>query len=477
MNILLINPPLPASWYNNEFYPPLGLLYLGAVLQADSHHLKIFDMRTLRSPKQDRAIGFYESEMHKTIKEFRPDLVGFGCLFSGNFDDVIRLSIACKNAWPEIPIVAGGIHFTIYAEKILDNCSSIDWIILGEGENSIVQLANLLESGGMDLRSIDGVAYREAGKTVIQPKTRFIENIDRIPFPAYELIQLSDYFVDTSAWHNPKGLPINTSIPVITSRSCPHRCSFCSMYQVMGERWRARSARNVVDEIEWLYHKYNHHHFSFMDDNLTLNKKRAMEICRLIRERNLDLQFETPNGLSLKSLDEETIDCLVEAGMVRTYLAIESGSDYIRNQIMKKHVSRRRIENVIRWTRKHPHLFVNAFFIIGMPEETVETLRETFEMISAIDVDKVHIHNIVPFPSTSIYDQALRDGLLVDLDPENLYKKGNLFFKNREGFFIKPYKLSLEQLSAFRDKIENLPSIHKNNLSSRDAGRPARCVG
>jgi radical SAM superfamily enzyme YgiQ (UPF0313 family) len=161
--------------------------------------------------------------------------------------------------------------------------------------------------------------------------------------------------------------------------------------------------------------------------------------------------------------------------MVRTYLAIESGSDYIRNQIMKKRVSRRQIENVIRWTRKHPQLFVNAFFIIGMPEETMETLGETYKMIREIDVDKVHIHNIVPFPSTPVYDQALRDGLLVDLDPGNLYEKGNLYFKNREGFFIKPYQLSLEQLSDFRDQIEDLLKIPKTKLSTRPC-RPT-CVG
>jgi radical SAM superfamily enzyme YgiQ (UPF0313 family) len=470
MNILLINPPQPQGWYNNEFYPPLSLLYLGAVLKANGDCVEILDLKTLRPANTDNSNGFYEAAVIRAAERFRTDLIGFGCLFSGNFSNVLHLSTACKKAFPETPIAAGGIHFTIYAQKILETCPSIDWIILGEGEDSTVQLVNTLKCGRMDLGSIDGFAYREGDRPVVHAKTRFIQDIDQIPFPDYDLIRLSDYFVDTSAWHNPKGLPINTSLPVITSRSCPHRCTFCSMYRVMGERWRARSARNVVDEIEWLYHRYDHRHFSFMDDNLTLSKKRTLEICRLIKERNLDLQFETPNGLSLRSLDEETIDRLVEAGMVRTYLAIESGSDYIRNQIMKKKVSRKQIENVVRFTRKHPQLFVNAFFIIGMPEETAETLEETYAMIRDIDVDKIHIHNIVPFPSTSVYEQALRDGLLVDLDAENLHKAGNLYFKNRETFFIKPYRLSLGELSAFREKVDDLLKASKNSRS-KESGR------
>jgi magnesium-protoporphyrin IX monomethyl ester (oxidative) cyclase len=475
MKILLINPPQPQGWYNNEFYPPLSLLYLGAVLKANGDCVEILDLKTLRPTDADNPACFYEAAVVKSVERLKPDLIGFGCLFSGNFNDVLRLSNACKQTAPETRIATGGIHFTIYAQKILETCPSIDWIILGEGEDSVVQLVNMLKHGCRDLGSIDGFAFRDDGRPVVHAKTRFIQDIDQIPFPAYDLIRISDYYVDTSAWHNPKGLSINTSLPVITSRSCPHRCTFCSMYRVMGERWRARSARNVVDEIELLYHRYNHRHFSFMDDNLTLSKKRTLEICRLIKERNLDLQFETPNGLSLRSLDEETIDRLVEAGMVRTYLAIESGSDYIRNQIMKKKVSQKQIENVVRWTRKHPQLFVNAFFIIGMPEETAETLEETYAMIRDIDVDKVHIHNIVPFPSTSVYEQALRDGLLVNLDAENLHKAGKLYFKNRETFFIKPYRLSLGELSTFREKVDDLLNASKSSRSKESGRRDSIC--
>ena len=230
------------------------------------------------------------------------------------------------------------------------------------------------------------------------------------------------------------------------------------MYQAMGPRWRARSARNVVDEIEHVVRTYGQSHFSFMDDNFTFSKARTLEICQEIVRRGLDIQFETPNGLSMKTLDAEVLDALVKAGLVRVSLAIESGSDFIRNQVMKKHLSRDKILEVIRLTHRYPQLYVKAFFIIGMPEETLETLEDTYRMIEQIDVDRVYIQNIVPFSGTAVFEQAVRDGLLVDVDIRELYKTDALYITNYDRIFIKPYALELEQLRQFRARCEALIS-------------------
>jgi len=419
MKILLVNPPIPATWYNDEYYFPSSLLYLASTLRKNGEDVKIFDMKTLKPPKPENRQKFYEDKLIKTVLEFQAELIGFGCLFSGNFPDVLRFSKICKERFERIPIVAGGIHFTIYAWEILTKCSSIDWIALGEAEEAIVQLVNTVKSNRYEMDKIDGFAYRSNGRIVVNPKRRYIENVDDIPFPAYELINLRDYYVNTSNWHNPKKLPINTSIPIISSRSCPNRCSFCSMYMAMGPKWRARSANNVVDEIEYLYDKYNHRHFSFMDDNFTLQKSRILRICEEINKRKLDIQFETPNGLSMATVDKELLDALVSAGLVRVSLAIESGSDYIRNKIMRKNLSREKIYEVIGLIKQHRQLYIDVFFIIGMPEETHETLMDTYNMIKEIDIDKIHLMNIVPFPCTDVYEQASRDNLLVDIDPED----------------------------------------------------------
>lgn len=458
--VLLVNPPIPATWYNDEFYPPSGLLYLAAVLEKNGQDVKLLDMKALKPDIPDKQ-KFYVDTLIKAISDFNPGIIGFGCLFSGNFLDVLRFSVVCKERFKEIPIVAGGIHFTIYAEKILENCPSIDGVFLGEAEEAIVELAETIKSRHFELDKVDGFAYRNNGKIQMNPKSNFIKNIDNIPFPAYNLINIKDYYVDTSHWHNPKRLPINTSLPIISSRSCPYRCTFCSMYTVMGPHWRGRSANNVVDEIEYLYNTYNHRHFSFMDDNFSFNKQRTLEICREIKRRNMDIQYETPNGLSISSLDKEVLDAMVSSGLVRIYLAIESGSDFIRNKIMKKNLKREKIFEVIRLTKEYPRLFVNVFFVMGMPEETQETLQDTFDMIKEIEVNKIHLMNIIPFPGTKVYEQAVRDNLLIGIDAENMYKFDNLYFKNYTHFFIKPYKLTLKELHDFRAKCEILIADQK----------------
>jgi magnesium-protoporphyrin IX monomethyl ester (oxidative) cyclase len=463
MRILLVNPPMPRNYYNKEVYIPLSLLYLASTLVKKGEDVKILDMRIFQRDGAEPPQEFFAGKLTESIKDFRPDVVGLGCLFSGNFPETLELSRVSKRVSPSIPVVIGGIHPTIYAAEILRNCPSVDYIVLSEGEHSFADFISAMKNGNGRLGEIDGLAYKRAAasdtEVVINPKTRYIENIDEISFPAYDLINIRDYYVDTSAWHNPKNLPIDTSIPILTSRSCPNRCNFCSMFLAMGPRWRARSAVNVADEIQYLYNKYNRRHFSIMDDNFSLDKKRTLEICNEIIKRNLNLQFETPNGLSMATLDKEILDALVAAGMIRTCFAIESGSDYIRNDVMRKRLPREKIFKIIELAKKYKQLNIAAFFIIGMPEDTLDTLEDTYQMIKDINIDRVFLMNLVPFPGTEVFEQCLRDNLLVEPDPKKLYLAGDRYFTNYESFFLKPYRISISDLQNFRRRCESLKSV------------------
>ncbi|GFO68517.1 B12-binding domain-containing radical SAM protein [Geomonas limicola] len=456
MNVLLVNPPVPSYYHNREFYLPSGLLYIASSLSADGNQVELLDLKTFDS-RRGRP-GSYESLLEERLRAFEPDLIGFGCLFSGNFQDILGYARRCKEVRPQTPILLGGIHPTIYPAEILANCPELDWIVLAEGEQSTAQLVRMLEGREpRDFGRIDGFAYRAGESVLVNEKKGYIEDLDALPFPAYELIDIEDYHVDTDLWHNPRRLPINTSVPIISSRSCPHKCPFCSMFKAMGPAWRPRSARNVVDEIEEVYHRFGQRHFSFMDDNFSLSKRRTIEICNEIVRRGLAIQFETPNGLSVNTLDAEVMAALAAAGLVRISLAIESGSDYIRNQVMRKNTSREKIFEAVRLSKSYPDMYVKAFFVIGSPEETRETLEETYTMIRDIDVDKIHLMNMVPFPSTPIFQQAVRDNLLVDgLDVDNFYRSSELYVANYSTFFIKPYALTLEELREFRTRCEAL---------------------
>jgi anaerobic magnesium-protoporphyrin IX monomethyl ester cyclase len=460
MKILLINPPVPLSYYNREFYLPSSLMYIASVLKKENHEPNILDLKIFQKT-EDFDLNFFNEKILSRIKEFSPDIIGWGCLFSGNFPDVLKFSIFVKDKFPNISQILGGIHATIYTKDILENCSSIDYIVLGEGEESILKLVDSIENNKA-LDDIPGIAYRKNNEIKINSKLNYIKNIDEIPFPAYELINLKDYYVDTKDWYNPKKLDFKTSIPIITSRSCPNKCTFCSMWQVMGPYWRGRSAKNVVDEIEYVYNKYGQKHFSFNDDNISLSKTRTIEICKEIVDRGLNIEFETPNGLSINTLDEEVISWLVKAGLVRVSLAIESGSEYIRNKVMGKYLDEKKIYEIVDIFKKYPDVYVRAFFIIGMPEETKESLEDTYEMIKKINVDRVYIHNVIPFPGTKVFEQAKKDGLLVDIDLNNLYKSDTLYLTNYDRIFIKPYKLELDDLRVFRKRCNKLIEEQKN---------------
>ncbi|MBN2316092.1 MAG: B12-binding domain-containing radical SAM protein [Sedimentisphaerales bacterium] len=457
MKFLLINPPTPEVISNKEYYVPPNMLYLAAVLQKTGVEVNILDLNILRLHESQNIKEAYDKAVIERVSDFRPSMIGLGCLFSGQFPDALRFSEKIKDAFPAIPIVMGGIHATLYHKEILTNCRSIDWIVLGEGETAITQLAAMHRTGRYEFDRIDGFAYKVGRTIAVNPKRNFISDLDALPFPAYHLINLEDYYHDTSNWHNPRGLPINASLPLLSSRSCPMRCNFCSMFMVMGPKWRSRSPKNVVDEIQFLYDEYGHSHFSFMDDNLTLNKRNTLELCNEIIRRNLNIQFETPNGVATRTFDADVLDALVTAGLVRISFAIESGSDFIRNRIMGKHLPLEKIYEVVQLTKKYPELYVRAFFIMGLPEETRETLEDTYRLIEEIDVDKPIVSNLIPFPGTKLFEQALRDDLFVDnLDVDNLWKNPSFYFTENKRFFIKPYNLDLTDLHEYRSKFDEL---------------------
>lgn len=459
MRVLLINPPTPDFLPNKEYIPPSSLLYLAAVLQHNDTEVKLLDLNVYKPwEKGLRGEHACEEVILQTIAAFQPRLIGFGCLFSGHFPPLLKFSERVRSKHKGIPIVIGGMHPTIFAKEILTHCPSIDFVVIGEGEEQIVTLTQALDKKDLSyLPDLEGIAYRQNEQIIVHPKSHFIENLDGLPFPAYDLIKFEEYYHPTSHWCNPKHLSFSMSVPIISTRSCSMRCNFCSMFLVMGPTLRTRTAENVVDEIQLLYDRYGQTHFSFMGDNLNLNKQHIISICKEIVRRKLDIQFETPNGLSVAPLDREVMDAMIEAGWIRGAIAIESGSDFIRNKVMGKQLSRGKIMEVIQLAKTYKDLYLKAYFVIGMPEETPHTLMETYRMIEEIDVDEVYVTNLMPFPGTSVFAQAVRDHLFVEeMDLDNLWKATGFHYHENYKFYIKPYQMKIEELNEFRGKINRL---------------------
>lgn len=445
MRVLLINSSSIDSIGNRYLYLPSSLLYLSASLKRANIEAEILDCNVQA-----------DSCIMDRISNWLPDMVGISCLFSAQVQSMLNAAISIKKVH-NIPIVIGGIHPTIYYKEILENCPDIDYVVFGEGEETLVSLCRSIQKK-QNIQEVDGIAYRDQNSIIVQGKKKY-SKVDDLAWPDYKAVHIPDYFRDTSQWHNPRKLPINTSIPIISSRSCPMNCNFCSLFLVMGTKFRGRDPIDVVDEMEYLYKKYDHHHFSFFDDNFTLNRSRILTICSEIIRRKMNIQFETPNGVFVNSLDKTVLDAMVSAGLVRISLAIESGSEYIRNSIMGKHLPTDKIYEIASLCKEYPQLYTRAFFILGMPEDTCDTVQETYNMIIRINVDQPIVTNLMPFPGTKLFEQCLRDNLLVGINVKDLWKYANIYFTGNKQFFVKPYNMLLEDLVSFRIKFDDLCNI------------------
>ena len=304
------------------------------------------------------------------------------------------------------------------------------------------------------MSNIDGLCYRAGNKVIVNPKKEYISDLDSLPIPAWDLLDMKHYEIEQEKWekfwHNPLGLKLRFRWPILTSRSCPMNCNFCAMHLVHGKKIRFRTAYNCFEEIEYL-NNHGINYFSIIDDNFTFDKRRVIELADIIVKKNIKIYIDTPNGISMKFFDKEVLEALKAMGLLRIYFAPESGSDYIRNEIIGKRLSKEKIFEVSELVRNEKDIFIRAFFIIGMPQETIETLEDTYDMIKALYIDDASIHYAIPFPGTRLYDEVISENLLIIPERDALFAEN--YQLSSDVPFIKPYNLQIEELIAFRKKV------------------------
>jgi radical SAM superfamily enzyme YgiQ (UPF0313 family) len=201
---------------------------------------------------------------------------------------------------------------------------------------------------------------------------------------------------------------------LLTSRSCPNQCTYCNMFLAHGRKWRPRSPENVLAEIEHLVGVYGVRQFSIIDDNFTLGRSRAKAILRQIIDRRLGIRFITPNGLSAKSLDDELIQLLKEAGALEIAIAVESGSEFIRNQCYNKRLDNEQIFGVVQSCKRH-RLPVRAFYMVGAPEESDETIAETIALMRKLRIPS-YVNITTPYKGTRLFEVFREKGLITEKD-------------------------------------------------------------
>ncbi|WP_027183769.1 B12-binding domain-containing radical SAM protein [Desulfovibrio inopinatus] len=452
MNVLLVAPPIDMD--SAKLSPcalPIGLLQLAAVLREAGHVPTLLDLATVKIPEGIEPEDYRRALLCASIRELDPGYVGINCLTSMNFPQVRRLIYDIHVEAPDIPICLGGIHPTWYYREIFEHCPEVDYIVLGEGETQTVALANAIASGDRyALQGVQSLAYRNAdGALVVHPRTSYIDDLDALPLPAYDLLDFTDYHRDLSRWYNPKNHTIKTLTPLFTSRSCPFNCSFCMGHIMTGRGYREKSPDKVVDEIEILTREFGQNYFAILDENSILNKDRFIAICNDISKRGLDIQLSAVSGFYLNAVDEDIVKAYKKAGGISVSIPIESGSSYIRNTVINKNLSDETIINAVRLFKKYD-LFTIGFFIMGFEEDTPSTLDESIAMMERLQLDINNTANLSPYPGTKIFARAKQNGtLLID---DNQTWNGEVLFAQRSEmrFFIKPPGLSMDELRRYR---------------------------
>lgn len=395
---LFVTPPL-RIWKGAVEKPynttqPLGLAYVAAAARAGGAVVEAIDAYSL---------GMNAAELKGRIEAFRPDVLGISVLTPQWADSQATAGLA-KLVDPNILTVAGGPHVTALPEQVAAD-PAVDVAVIGEGEEAIQDICRAL-AAGQDLGEVPGLALGSGGEVVRTAPRPHNRDLDKLAFPAHDLLPEPTFYNPYPSW----GKKGNFS-SIISGRGCPYRCCFCDVTTQQGKQYRLRSAVNIVDEMEWLHRDFNVTMFSFRDPSMFCNRRRLMEMHRLIKERGLDVVW-TCNGRA-NEVDPELLAALYEAGCRRIQFGIEVG-----NAAMLKEIKGLTKEQVARAVTLSMQAGISAhgYFMFGFLEETRETIEETIRYALELDLDSASFAVMVPFPGTREFERYEKEGLLLTED-------------------------------------------------------------
>lgn len=411
--ILLIAPPAVTAKNLRDInpLPPMGLGYLAAVLEKLGIEVKILDC-LIRGWSNEESVsekmvkvGLSDKDIECHIRDFQPDMVGVNCQFTRQYKIYHHIFSLVKRVNPDCVLVAGGAHTTVCPEEVLED-ANCDFIILGEGEESLRDLVQVLISSG-DFSLIDGLGWKSDGKILISPKMKVITDLDSIPYPAYHLMDLESYFGLDSSHGTRHRFRFS---PIITSRGCPAKCSFCSAHKVWGDRHRMRSVENVIGEMKLLKNIYKIEELMFEDDNVTANPKFAKELFRRMIEEGFNFIWDTPNGVGVWSMDEEMIDLMKQSGCVKLNFPVESGSQRVLDHIIRKPLKLDKVRHLIKYCKKIG-LDSGMFLVVGMPGESIDEMWQSISFAVSCGCYNPHISVATPYPGTKLFQECVNKKL------------------------------------------------------------------
>lgn len=415
----MIDPPFYRliGFYNRYF--PLGLVTVGTVLRDAGHEVVVYDADYNERPRvMDYArlpeyypgylAGFRDSahpvwqEVRRTVGQFRPDLIGIS-IWTAYAASAFHVARMCKDVDPACPVVAGGPHATVKAEEILRICPAIDYVVRGEGETAMLELAEGIARAGRGLEAIEGLSFRRGASIAHNPARERLRNLDEIPLPDRTLLMNKGTYSSEDM-----GL-------IMTSRGCPFSCSFCA---TDSRHVRYRSVERVLEEIRQVKARYGTTQFSFKDDSFTVDRKRVGRFCDALEDEGLHVGWECNTRVDL--VTEEMLTHMKKAGCNSVKVGIESGSERALER-MNKGITLDQARAAAALFRK-VGIHWTGYFLMGIPGETLEEVYRTLDFMYEIRPDFASIGVYEPFPGTSLFEEGLQRGLVKpDMTAEDFF--------------------------------------------------------
>ncbi len=424
MRILLLNPYFTLK-SPDRAYPaePLGLMSVATYLIRESEAASIdIDMKIvdamMMGPDQPTSVeygfrsGMTDEELRLLLDDYKPDLVGISNNYTAGLCNVLGLSCLTRQVLPDALIVVGGAHATLDHEELIKK-PSIDVVVRSEGEETFKELVFALFRGE-SLNGIQGITHECGGHVIVEEDRDLIEDINTLPVPDRSLIAYEDYLKHTAyCYALTKNSPVAT---IFTSRGCPYKCIFCSTQRVWRNKWRARSAENVLAEIKYLHDTYGANEIAFQDDQLIGDKNRMKDLCRLLIRENMGISIIAPPGISPALVDAETLVLMRKAGFYRICLSIDVGSKQAQS-FVRKPVNLDAMRGIVRKANSIG-LWTYATFVIGFPDETIEDVQQTVKYAYGLKLDHVIFYIAQPYLGSELYQIYLAEGL-IDRDVVN----------------------------------------------------------
>lgn len=408
MNVLLVNPSYAKKIYQKPFsvQPPIGLAYLAAYLEEKGIPTEILDAN---------AMLLSVEEIVKQAVNSRASVIGLSSVTSTIY---LTYEIAKGiKGFANKTIIVGGPHVSFTAKETLSECSSIDIVVRGEGEETLWEVLEKMEKGE-SVCGVRGISFRQDGKVVSTEERPQINPIDKIPFPAYHLLPIDLYRPSPLLQVNAKGKRYGR---LVTSRGCPNRCTFCSSSHFW-KGVRMRSPQNIVEEIQVLKDQYGVRHIDFLDDTFTLSRQRVFAVCDLLLNKGLYIKWSCSSRVD--TIDEKLIKKMKDAGCFGICFGVESGDQEILDRV-KKNIKIGQIRQAIRLSKKYG-LKTMADFMIGLPGDTDETIEQTISFAKELNPDIAFFSLTTPFPGTELFFELKKAKKLpkrIDWDAYSLHGK------------------------------------------------------